>query len=104
MAQTITIANGGTASTAAEVRGKHSYGFIIIPTMTSTVITWEVSDDGTNFSALYDALGVQQISAPAFTSQRAFQIPTGCLAANYFRISVASQGAARTLYVCLSNG
>jgi hypothetical protein len=105
MAQTITIASGGTLSSAAEVKGQHTYGVIIVPTIDSATITWAISNDNTTFYALYDHLGTaQQISAT--TANRAFSIPAGVLASNYFKIQVgaAQNSGAVTITVLLSNG
>ena len=104
MSQTITIASGETLSSAAKVMGKHKYGTLIVPTIDVCSLTWAVSDDDVTYFAIFDPLGVQQITASS-TGARAFQIPSACLAANYIKISAgASQTALRTMYVILSDG
>jgi hypothetical protein len=49
----LTIANGGTTSTAYELGGTHLVGLLIPSAFTGTKLTIEGSIDGTNFYQLY---------------------------------------------------
>lgn len=57
--QTATIAATGTKTDAIEIAGCSLIGLVTPAALTSTSITFEVSNDGSTFYSLYDSNGSQ---------------------------------------------
>lgn len=57
--QTVTVANGATTSDAVNLNGFGMVGLILPSALTSTAMTFTGSQDGTNYSALYNVAGTQ---------------------------------------------
>lgn len=94
---TATIANGGTTSNALDIRGYTEVGFVL-PTMTGTAITYQVSADGTTFGVLYDKTGTAISVTTA--SSRAFPVHEAAKAFGFLKlVSGSAEGAARTIKV-----
>lgn len=94
---TVTIANGATTSGAANL-GKFTLNGLMLPTMTGTTITFEVSVDGSNYYALHD-LNKSAVSVTCDSTARAFFLePVKFAGFKYVRIvSNATELAERTV-------
>jgi hypothetical protein len=94
---TATIANGGTASGAIDIQ--HAVrGWIKNPgTVTASTMTFEVSDDGTNWNACVPAVTVTS----GFAANAAVPIPTILFGARFLRIVSTTTGQAETFIVYL---
>lgn len=94
------IANGGTVSSPAVDLGDLSLCGLIVPVMTGTALTFQVSVDGTNFYVLHDS------TKAAFTvtvdgTARAFYLTPQIFAGwKYIKVvSGSAEGAERTIKV-----
>ena len=94
----LTIANGGTVSDAFDAREFAAFG-IVMPTMTGTAITLQVSHDGVTYQALHKNSSDVAWSV-TITSAKSYALPSDLESWPYFKIvSGSAEGAARTLYV-----
>lgn len=99
--QTVTIANGQTASSAVSGRNFTVYGLIMPAAFTGTALTFTVCESlaGT-YQALYDPTGALS-SIPVVAASRSYDLPVELGPWPYFKIvSNAAEGGARTLLVC----
>lgn len=99
--RTATIADEGTVSSIVNMLGRR-IGGLIVPTMTSAALTFQVSADGTTFKDLYHlleddegsaapVLASVEVSIPAGTHNVAYSPPPALQGWPYFRI-VAGAG------------
>lgn len=97
---TVTIASAGTTSAAIDGQAYAFYGLIMPGTITSTAMTFTVSDksDGT-FVALYDETNTQV--SVTIAASRAYNLPDALAAWPWFKIVMGSSEAAdRSLILC----
>lgn len=98
----ITIASGGTASTAIDFRGRAGGGFTTPAAFTGTTISYQVSVDDSTYQTLYDQFGAQVVTAAVSTS-RSYALPAELYGWPYFKIvSGSAEGGTRTLNVVLA--
>lgn len=99
--QTLTIVSGQTVSTQAFTASNFvAFGMQLPATMTSTVMTFQVSaDDGTTYQDLYDALGTTKISMTVAAS-RSYDLPAELAAWDHFKlVGGSAEGADRAIVV-----
>lgn len=93
----VDIANNGTTSAAIDFRN-YAGGAVAIPSaITSTTLTFTVSNSATGtFTALYDGTNTQ--SSITIAASRAYPLPDELFAWPYFKFVLGSaEGAARVL-------
>jgi len=105
--EAFTIANAGTEGTF-KVPGGYRLVGLIVPTMTSTTLTISVSPDGgTTYYATWAGAANGVVGGSAFTVARAQYIPEDLsllTSGMTVKVTVASQGAARSLIALLATG
>lgn len=95
--QTVTIAESGTTSTAANLDGLAVMGFIIPAAFTGTTMTLLGSDDGTNFYSLVNASGTA-LSVTVVASSYMLMSATDLMGMRYLKlVSGSSEAAARSV-------
>src|SRR5690348_7901470 len=87
--KTVKIASGQPHSDRIRVAG-FGRGNLELPTLTGTVLAVEVSSDGDNFSALYDAGG----TAITIAKHAAAQIPAAAFGSPWIRLTSNQNEAA----------
>jgi len=94
---TVTIANSGTVSTAAQLFGMRLVGIVTPSALTGTAMTFQASADGSTYTAMYDTDG----NAISYTVAASRWIP---VTADVFGgvpyikvVSGSSEAAARTI-------
>lgn len=102
--QTLTIANGGTASTTFVANYMAAYGLQMPSAFTGTSISFTVSADGATFQALYEqddpATGTQRQVTLAVTQGRSYDLPAALTTWQAFKIvSNGAEAADRSLVV-----
>lgn len=99
---TVTIANGGTDSTAFDMRG-FTGGIVILPgAITGTALSFKVSDaEGGAYVPLRKSDDTA-VEALVVGASRAFALPVGLKGAAWVKLVMDAQGAARSIKVCLS--
>ena len=83
----VTIPNGGSLSPAADLRGYVPYGIQMPSAWTAAGLSFQVSDDGTNFADLYDDTAEYTLATGA---SRAIGFPGGNVFTGWKYIKVRS--------------
>ena len=97
--QILTIANGGTVSTAFDAREFAAFGLVVSDVLTGATITFQVSHDGVTYQALHLNTADTPVTVTV-TDAKCYLLPSSLEAWPYFKIvSASAEGAARTLYV-----
>jgi hypothetical protein len=104
--QTVTIASGGTVSTAIQASREAAWGLQMPAAFTGTSITFQASADGSTFQALYeydtttdDGSATRAVTL-AVAAARSYDLPAALTAWKAFKIvSGSAEAAARTLVV-----
>lgn len=106
--ETLTIANGGTVSTAFTAGWHAAYGLVLPASFTGTSISFQVCADTTvdspTYQALYEvddpATGTQRQVTLAVTQGRSYDLPAALATWQGFKIvSNGAEAAARSLVV-----
>lgn len=84
--QTVTIANGGATSTAADLRGTTATVFYVPAEFEGTQITFQVSYDNSTFSQLIDADGGAAIVASVAAGKATPLDPGVLCGAQYLKV------------------
>lgn len=93
--QAVTIASGGTTSGTIALRHFVLWG-VVLPAMTGTSLSFQVSADGVTYQALYDDAG-DQVLLP-IAGSRSYTLPAALAAWPWCKIvSNAAEAAAREL-------
>lgn len=94
--ETAVIAASGTKSTVISNVGSRYLG-MILPTMTGTATTFEVSDDGVTFVALNNSSGAVSLTT---ASSKAYKLPDDLAPFPYFKlVSGSTEAAERTIII-----
>ncbi len=94
---TVTIANGATLSSAADLTGYALVGIIMPAAFTGTSITFSMSDDGTTFYAITNAGGTA-LSATVAASKCILFTPGDFVGVRHLKLTSGSaEGGARTI-------
>lgn len=97
--QTVTVANGGTTTGNINLNGFGMVGVIFPSALTSTSMTFQGSQDGTTFTALYNTDG-NALTATVAASRILLFTPGDFVGINYVRLVLGSaEGAERSLQV-----
>ena len=96
---TATIASGDTVSGAISHKEFATGGFRMPATFTGSSVTFQVSDDGSTYAALYNSSNAQiSISVAA---SRCYPLPAELMGFRFFKIvSSNAEGGDRTIGVC----
>jgi len=96
---TQTISSGQTTSDIVTLNGFGMVGIILPAALTSTSMTFTGSQDGTNFSALYNTSGTQ-LNITVAASRIILFSPGDFVGVNYLKLVAGSaEGADRTIQV-----
>jgi len=98
---TITIASSGTVSGALDLAGRALVGFLLPATFTGTAITFQVSVDGTTYTAVYNTSNA--VLSVTVTQGRVYALaPTDLLCSRYIKlVSGTTENGARSI-ICYS--
>jgi hypothetical protein len=94
---TVTIANGGTASTTIDLQGRGLVAVILPSAFTGSIITFQASPDNNTFQALYNTANTQL--SMSVTQGRTYLLsPSDLVGVRYLKlVSGSAEGAERTL-------
>lgn len=96
---TQTISSGQTVSDNIQLKGFGMVGLIMPATLTSTTMTFNGSQDGTNFSSLYNVSGTQ-LSITVAASRIILFSPGDFVGINYLQlVGGTAEGGDRTIQV-----
>lgn len=95
-----TIANGQTKSAAVALIGVSILGIVTPAAIDGTVLTFEVSADGTTYVPLYDATNVQV--SVTIAASRGYYLDPAIFAAWRYAKLVATQSTADRAYTLLT--
>lgn len=93
----VTIASGGTASSALKF-GDYAFGIFYIPSaFTGATVTFQTSYDGTTYTTLRDSSNAD--ISYTVTASKSYAFPDEASGASYIKIvSASAEGADRTIY------
>ncbi|MGH7743856.1 MAG: hypothetical protein ACREQ5_03435 [Candidatus Dormibacteria bacterium] len=95
--ESVSIANAGTVSTAWKIGQWGTGGFVLPAAFTGTTVTFQVSVDGTTFSALNNSSGAVSLTV---AQGKAYLFPADVFGFVQVKIvSGSAEGAARTIQV-----
>lgn len=108
--RTLTIADEGTVSTAAEIGWFINASIAMVTTWTSAAITFQGSNDGVTFYNIYDSTGTE-VTIPAAThASRAYELPAAVMNFRFIKIRsgttaspVTQSSGPYTITVCLKS-
>lgn len=97
--QTVTVASGNTTSDNVNLNGFGMVGLILPAALTSTAMTFTGSQDGTNFTALYNTAGTQ-LAITIAASRLVLFSPGDFVGINFVQlITGTAEGADRSIKV-----
>lgn len=95
--QTVTIANADTISGAIALKHFVLWG-LVLPSISGTSLSFQVSADGVTYQALYDDAGDQVTIPVAAATPRSYTLPAALAAWPWAKIvSNLAEGGERTL-------